>query len=81
MRRMRPHIRQAITITGLGLDYFNSIIHKIEEAYVLFSNMFPPNTMLHWQPGNYQEVMALDIHARYFTHKGIVKGMIYSEYI
>ena len=71
---MRPHIRQAVTIAGLGLDYFHSIIQKFEEAYIMFSNMFPPNTMIHWQPGKFHKVLALDVHARYFTHKGLVKG-------
>ena len=74
MRRMRPHIRQAITITGLGLDFFNQVIQKIEQVYVMFSNTFPPNSMMYWQPGQYQDQAALDVHARYFTHKNIIKG-------
>lgn len=74
MRRMRPHIRQAITLSGLGLDYFDNIIQKIEQVYIMFSNMLPAKSMIHWQPARFQNMMALDLHARYFTHKSLVKG-------
>jgi len=74
MRRMRPHIRQAITLTGLGLDYFDNIIQKIEQVYIMFSNVLPAKSMIHWQPATYEDMIALDIHARYFTHKSLIKG-------
>ncbi|KIM41070.1 hypothetical protein M413DRAFT_72538, partial [Hebeloma cylindrosporum] len=74
MRRSRPHIRQAVTISGLGLEYFNDIIQKIEQVYIMFSDVLPAKSMIPWQPAIFWNLLALDVHARYFTHKSLIKG-------
>ncbi|KAF9470570.1 hypothetical protein BDN70DRAFT_902002 [Pholiota conissans] len=70
--RIRPHLRQAITITGLGSDLFDNYVQNMEHIYLTFSNHFPDGKLDKWEPAMYQGVMAFDAHARYFTQKHFV---------
>ncbi|KAF9549486.1 hypothetical protein CPC08DRAFT_769067 [Agrocybe pediades] len=66
MQRARPHIRQAVTITGLGLPAFDEFIEKIENVYMAFYDVFPNNTMEGWHPGQADGFPAITAQTRYF---------------
>jgi len=71
MNRARPHIRQAVTITGLGGERFSEAINTVENLVVLFMNRFPADTMDPWQRSAYKDYPALDATTRYFTNTRI----------
>ncbi|KAF8161993.1 hypothetical protein BJ912DRAFT_924476 [Pholiota molesta] len=62
--RSRPHLRQAVTITGLGNTVFEHYLHNMEKAYVAFTNHFPPDRLEQWEPTQHGEHIALDSHTR-----------------
>jgi len=68
MNRARPHIRQAVMITGMGGNRFSESIKSIENLVVLFMNRFPTDSMDPWQPSAYKDHLAIDATARYFTN-------------
>ncbi|KAF8972598.1 hypothetical protein BDZ97DRAFT_1649572, partial [Flammula alnicola] len=67
MARQRPYIRQAVTVTGLGCDFFDSSRRGIEELYILYANNFPVDSLDGWQCGTYENFSSIDVHARYFS--------------
>lgn len=69
---MRPHMRQAVTITGLGNTVFDHCLHNMEKAYLAFANHFPANRLDQWEPTRLGNYIALDAHTRYFSQKHFV---------
>jgi hypothetical protein len=69
---MRPHIRQAVTITGLALPTFQRAVENMEKIHLAFSNAFPPDVVEPWQPAYFRDFFAIDAHSRYFTKTYLV---------
>jgi hypothetical protein len=44
----------------------------MEKTYVAFANHFPPDRLEQWEPTQHGEHIALDSHARYFSHQHFV---------
>ncbi|KAF9470181.1 hypothetical protein BDN70DRAFT_902321 [Pholiota conissans] len=70
--RTRPHLRQAVTITGLQTPVFTAAIEAIEKIQLAFVNAFPADMVDQWQPSFFKDVYALDTHSRYFTKTHLV---------
>ncbi|KAH7907989.1 hypothetical protein BJ138DRAFT_1116223 [Hygrophoropsis aurantiaca] len=76
--RPRPqqlrHMRQSITITGLGQSSFDSAVSSLYALQPLLARTAPPGAMEKWQPGEYKNVVSLDIQNRYFTLRRYADG-------
>ena len=68
MIRARPHIRQAVTLTGLGSDRFSEAVKAIERVVIQFMNKLPPDSLESWQPSKSQNADAFDAGSRYFIN-------------
>jgi len=68
MAKNRPHLRQAVTLTGLGSARFSECINTVEKLVVLFMNKFPADSMEPWEPSKFGIHEAMDANARYFMH-------------
>ncbi|KAF9553069.1 hypothetical protein CPC08DRAFT_767817 [Agrocybe pediades] len=66
MQRKRPHIRQAVTITGIDSADFDSCISKIESIYMSFYNVLPSGSMEGWYPGWFNKFATISAQTRYF---------------
>lgn len=72
--QMRAHIRQAITITGLGIPSFENALDNIEKIQVAFITSIGGDEVEPLQPGNFQGHLAIDAHNRYFTKRWFALG-------
>lgn len=63
------HIRQAVTLTGLGTKTFGEGVDNIAKAYMRFVTHFPEGRLKHWQPTTFYPHVAIDAHSRYFTER------------
>lgn len=61
------HLRQSITITGLGCRAFEDAATVFHDTYHAISSTFTRGKMLDWQCGIYEGHAALTFNARYFT--------------
>lgn len=68
MIRARPHIRQAVTLAGLGSNRFSEAVKSIERVVIQFMNKLPPDSLESWQPSKYQNTEAFDAGSRYFIN-------------
>jgi len=68
MAKNRPHLRQVVTLTGLGSACFSECINTVEKLVVLFMNKFPADSMEPWEPSKFGIHEAMDANARYFMH-------------
>lgn len=72
--RMRPHMRQAITITGLGIPSFDKALENIERIQIAFLTSMGGDEVEPLQPGSFQGHLAIDAHNRYYTKKRFAPG-------
>lgn len=63
------HIRQAVTLTGLGSKSFGEGVDNIAQAYMKFITFFPEDQLELWQPTMFNPHVAIDAHSRYFTER------------
>ncbi|KAF9563137.1 hypothetical protein CPC08DRAFT_633200, partial [Agrocybe pediades] len=67
MVRQRPYIRQGVTVTGLGTEYFVKCIQGMENIYLAFANTMSEGSMDEWNPSSYKDYQAIESHSRYFS--------------
>ncbi|KAF9540521.1 hypothetical protein CPC08DRAFT_650867, partial [Agrocybe pediades] len=67
MVRQRPYIRQGITVTGLGTEYFSKCVQGMEQVYLAFVNTMSEGSMDEWNPSSYKDYLAIESHSRYFS--------------
>ena len=63
--------KQSITITGLGIDSFESCAVAILEIQQMFSGAVPAGAMDKWLPNTEQGCIALEFANRYFSDSDI----------
>ncbi|KAH6903741.1 hypothetical protein BKA70DRAFT_1227666 [Coprinopsis sp. MPI-PUGE-AT-0042] len=68
-KKSRTHLRQAITISGIGSPTFEKAIANLELAYLEFSNHFEEGHLAPWTPSSHGTFSAIDAYAKYFSHK------------
>ncbi|KAH7902896.1 hypothetical protein BJ138DRAFT_1120970 [Hygrophoropsis aurantiaca] len=68
------HMRQSITITGLGHQSFDSAVSSLYALQPLLARNAGPGTFEKWQPGEYKNVVSLNIQNRYFTLRKFADG-------
>lgn len=72
MEHMRPHLRQAIALTGLSSESFCPNYTKIEELYVKFMGALPAKSMLPWEPAYEGRLSVINMHNCIFTKRLLV---------
>ncbi|EAU86889.2 hypothetical protein CC1G_10780 [Coprinopsis cinerea okayama7 len=74
MKKARPHMRQAVTLSGLGSKEFQVAVANVEKVYLHFYNRLPEGTLLPMDLGHESGDATLDLACRYFTHKNATFG-------
>ncbi|KAH6888304.1 hypothetical protein BKA70DRAFT_1442951 [Coprinopsis sp. MPI-PUGE-AT-0042] len=69
-KKARAHLRQAVTISGLGSPLFDKAMDAMEKAYMEFYNRTQDRSMTPWTPSSYGHFTAIDAYAKYFSHRG-----------
>ncbi|KAH7906137.1 hypothetical protein BJ138DRAFT_1117847 [Hygrophoropsis aurantiaca] len=69
------HIRQSITLTGLGNQDFEQAVTTLYGLDTLLERQAPPGSIEKWQPTDYAGYTAIDIQNRYFTPKKFANGL------
>ncbi|KAH7906038.1 hypothetical protein BJ138DRAFT_1117933 [Hygrophoropsis aurantiaca] len=76
--RPRPgqlkHIRQHITLTGLGQKEFDEAVGNLYGIHTMLARQVPPGALESWHPSEYNGQSALDIQNRYFTPRKFANG-------
>ncbi|KAH7905812.1 hypothetical protein BJ138DRAFT_1017203 [Hygrophoropsis aurantiaca] len=76
--RPRPaqvrHIRQHVTVTGLGQKAFDQAVSNLYGIHTMLARQVPPGALESWQPSEYRGYTALDIQNRYFTPRKFANG-------
>ncbi len=70
--RMRPHMRQAVTISGLGQTAFDRALENMEKIQIAFMASIGQREVEPFQPASYHGHFAIDAHNKYFTKKRLV---------
>lgn len=60
-------MRQSVTVTGLGCEFFDRSHENVQQIYMAFANIFPPRTLEDWQDTKFEGHCAFDSNARYFS--------------
>jgi len=69
------HLRQAVSITGLGSPLFDAVIPTIEKIFFLFVHYLPPDSIEFWKPQQFREYDAICARTRLFTSRTQVVGI------
>ena len=64
---MRRHVRQAVTLAGLGAESFNTLVERMDEIHMMFLNHLPSGTLNESTPSYYRDEVVITSHNRYFT--------------
>lgn len=67
-------MRQAITITGLGIPSFDKALETIEKIQMAFLIGMGEDQVVPLQPASFQGYFAIDAHNRYFSKKHFIPG-------
>ena len=67
--RLRRHIHQAVTITGLGSSTFDRGIANLNQILLKFANNFPEDKLDAWNYTQFEESHAIRSSSRYFTER------------
>ncbi|KAH7906420.1 hypothetical protein BJ138DRAFT_1221961 [Hygrophoropsis aurantiaca] len=77
--RPRPqqvrHIRQSVTLCGLGQKAFGEAMSNLYGLHTLLSRRVPPGSLERWQPAEHQGFLAAELQNRYFTLRKFSGGM------
>jgi hypothetical protein len=68
------HLRQQVSVTGLGTSKFATALESLSSINRLFSKQIRPDVLEDWTPDFYQEFPAVNISNRYFTDGSLGKG-------
>ena len=63
------HLRQAVSITGLGSPAFDDIVPTIEKIFFMFMHDLPLDTIDYWKPHQFREHDAISTQTRLFTSR------------
>lgn len=69
---MRRHIRQSVSLTGLGMASFNALVEKMDVIHMMFLNHLPTGSLNESSPSYYREEVVITAHNRYFTAAHLV---------
>jgi hypothetical protein len=61
------YLRQAVTLTGLGVSGYELVLDGITAIHALFSRQFKEGALDAWQTDNFGEYTTITIANRYFT--------------
>ena len=67
--RQCSHLRQAVSITGLGSSAFDDIVPTIEQIFFMFMQQLPVDTIEYWRPHQVREHDAISAQMRLFTSR------------
>lgn len=65
----RIHLKQSISISGLGTDTFNDAITSLYLLQTALTAHIPPQSLIPWAPSFFQDFPSIDISNRYFSKK------------
>ncbi|KIJ90497.1 hypothetical protein K443DRAFT_15184 [Laccaria amethystina LaAM-08-1] len=65
--KQRRHIKQSLTLTGLGSTKFSAMISNIYDIRHVFERSLPHDALEEWVPSYYENFEALDMANQYFT--------------
>ncbi|KAG2002997.1 hypothetical protein CC2G_003632 [Coprinopsis cinerea AmutBmut pab1-1] len=74
MKKSRPHMRQAVTLGGLGSTEFEKQITALETVYLQFYQHLPEGSLVPMEATTVSGHSALDVSCRYFTHRNAANG-------
>ena len=63
------YLHQEITLTGLGIEAFDSCLDNINAAQRMFSREFQENSFIEWSPSTFREYQAVHLYNRYFVSR------------
>ena len=63
------HLRQAVSITGLGSSAFDDIVPTIEQIFFMFMQQLPLDAIDLWTPHQVHEYHAITAQTRLFTSR------------
>ncbi|KAH7907847.1 hypothetical protein BJ138DRAFT_1116335 [Hygrophoropsis aurantiaca] len=69
------HIRQSVTLTGLGHQVFEQAVTTLYGINTLLERLEPPGTVEKWKPSDYAGFTAINLQNRYFTPKRFANGL------
>jgi hypothetical protein len=65
--RIAQTVKQAVCLTGLGLNFFDEAVRNVARIYELFHNNLPEGKLRTWDPEKVDNHLTLNAHARYLT--------------